>query len=134
MELEEAKKILMGLPEYQDLVSKEFEAIDTVISELVALQELLDEKREEIEEYQKQLDLDYVDENYISKDKIKEKLEEQTKRIDKLLEDMVDKSTGCINVSYLSKKEKEELIAKRNSLVVQKATLQQVKEELLKGE
>lgn len=66
MELEEAKKILMGLPEYQDLVSKEFEAIDTVISELVALQELLDEKKEEIEEFEKQ---------YISKDKIKEKIE-----------------------------------------------------------
>lgn len=27
-----------------------------------------------LEEYQKQMDLDYVDENYISKDKIKEKI------------------------------------------------------------
>ncbi|MBQ8298641.1 MAG: hypothetical protein IJX99_02045 [Clostridia bacterium] len=73
-------------------------------------------------------------ENSISKDNIKEKIEEQTKRIDKLLEDVVDKSIGCINVSYLSKKEKEEVINKRNCLLVQKATLQQVKEELLKGE
>lgn len=73
-------------------------------------------------------------ENSISKDNIKEKIEEQTKRIDKLLEDMVDKSTGCINVTYLSKKEREEVVVKRNSLVVQKATLQQVKDELLKGE
>ena len=54
MELEEAKKVLMSLPEYQDLVSKEFEAIDTVIHELVALQNLLDEKREEIEHLQKE--------------------------------------------------------------------------------
>ena len=72
--------------------------------------------------------------NSITKDKIKEKIEEQTKRIDKLLEDVVDKSTGCINVSYLSKKEKEEIINKRNCLLVQKATLQQMGEELLKGE
>lgn len=72
--------------------------------------------------------------DYIHKDKIKENIEEQIKRIDKLLEDMIDKSIGCINVSYLSKKEKEEAIAKRNSLIVQKATLQQVLEELLKGE
>ena len=71
---------------------------------------------------------------YIHKDKIKENIEEQIKRIDKLLEDMIDKSIGCINVSYLSKKEKEDVIAKRNSLTVQKATLQQVLEELLKGE
>ncbi len=85
-----------------------------------------------LEEYQKQMDLDYVDENYISKDKIKEKIEEQTKIIDKSLEDMIDKSTGCINVSYLSKKEKEEVINKRNCLLVQRATLQQMSEELLK--
>lgn len=73
-------------------------------------------------------------ENSRSKDKIKKKIEEQTKRIDKLLEDMIDKSTGCINVSYLNKKEKEEVINKRNCLLVQKATLQQMGEELLKGE
>lgn len=113
MELEEAKKILMGLPEYQDLVSKEFEAIDTVIHELVALQELLDEKREEIEELQKEneelktdtrnrtigcrdlvkkceacdfkecigceysiSDIEATLNNFVSKDKIKEKIEE----------------------------------------------------------
>lgn len=86
------------------------------------------ELADRVDELQEKLD------NSISKDKIKERIEEQTKRIDKLLEDMIDKSTGCINVSYLSKKEKEEVIAKRNSLIVQKATLQQVKEELLKGE
>lgn len=72
--------------------------------------------------------------HYIHKDKIKEKIEEQIKRINKLLDEMKDKSTGFINVTYLSKKEKEEVITKRNSLIVQRATLQQVKEELLKGE
>lgn len=57
MNLEEAKKVLMGLPEYQDLVSKECEAIDTVIHELVALQNLLDEKNEELDRLQKENDL-----------------------------------------------------------------------------
>lgn len=73
-------------------------------------------------------------ENSISKDKIQTYINERLDLINKLLEDMIDKSTSCINVSYLSKKEKEELINKRNCLIVQRATLQQVKEELLKGE
>lgn len=50
MELEEAKKVLMSLSQYQERGNEEYEAIDTVIRELVALQNLLDEKREEIQE------------------------------------------------------------------------------------
>lgn len=38
------------------------------------LQSELDQANARIIEYQKQLDLDYVEENYISKDKIREKL------------------------------------------------------------
>ena len=34
------------------------------------------ELKEEISKYEKQLDLDYVEENYISKSKVKEKIEE----------------------------------------------------------
>ena len=113
-------------------VSSEIIAIETVL-------QALEETRKENEKL-KEIDLTTVhikgvcDEKARWRNKIKEKIEEQTKRIDELLEDMVDKSTGCINVSYLSKKEKEEVIAKRNGLLVQKATLQQVKDELLKGE
>lgn len=72
--------------------------------------------------------------NSISKDKIQTYIKERLDSINKLLEDMIDKSTGCINVSCLTKREKEEVINKCNCLLVQKATLQQVKEELLKGE
>ena len=54
--------------------------------------------------------------------------------IEKLLDEMVDKSIGMINVSYLNKKEREEVLNKRNCLLVQKATLIQVKEDLLKEE
>ena len=120
------------------------EAIKTVLQALEELQEENEGIKARVDKYiqggnetlrlEHEETLKYYHENYIEKDKIKEKIEEQTKRIDKLLEDMIDKSTGCINVSYLSKKEKEEVIAKRNSLVVQKATLKQFEEDVLKGE
>lgn len=89
MELEKAKKILMDFPEYQDLVSKECEAIDTVIAELHAMQNLLDEKREELEHLQKEnedlknIDLTTVylkgilDEKERWRNKIREKIEKE---------------------------------------------------------
>ena len=152
MEVSEAEKIIKNSFLFKDANEhiQLKEAISTVLQALEELQveknhlllvDLSNEKKISNEENRRCMllaiennDLKEKVANSISKDKIKEKIEEQTKRIDKLLEDMIDKSTGCINVSYLSKKEKEEVIAKRNSLVVQKATLQQVKEELLKGE
>lgn len=75
--------------------------------------------------------IDELLDNSISKDTIKEYVGKKTKFIDKLLDEMIDKSTGTINLSYLSVKEQEELINKRNCLLVQKATLQQILEELL---
>ena len=65
--------------------------------------------------------------NSISKDKIREKI--------KNIEDIYKKEMKPyqtefgLNVSFLSKKEKEELINKRNGLLTQKITL----EELLEG-
>lgn len=156
MELSEAKRVLNEWNRIETITIKDpdildkkayierKEAIDTVLQALEELQKENEGIKARVDKYlqggsetlrlEHEETLKYYHENYISKDKIKEKIEEQTKRIDKLLEDMIDKSTGCINVSYLSKKEKEEIIAKRNSLLVQRATLQQVKEELLKGE
>lgn len=72
--------------------------------------------------------------NSISKDKIREKIDSRISTVEKLLDEMIDKSIGCINVSCLSKKEKEEVIAKRNCLTVQKATLIDMKNDLLKEE
>lgn len=71
--------------------------------------------------------------NSVSKYKMHEVISEQIKRINKLLDDMIDKNTGCINTSFLNKK-KEELINKRNCLLVQRATLQQFNEDILKVE
>ena len=45
------------------------------------------------------------------------------KTIEKALDDMVDKSIGAINVTYLSRKEKAEVTNKRNCLITQQYML-----------
>lgn len=140
MKLKEAIEILLDF-KWRDVAwGKMDEAIDTVLQ---VLEELQEENKKYISgELMTRNQVKSFEETtkkyYIQKDKIKEKIEEQTERVNKVLEellkDKVDKSTGCIILSYLSKKEREEIINKRNCLLVQRATLQQVKEELLKGE
>lgn len=53
------------------------------IKELSVLKicEIIEKLQKENEEYSKQLDLDYVDDNYIAKQKIKDKMEELNKEI-----------------------------------------------------
>jgi hypothetical protein len=55
--------------------------------------------------------------------KTEKECKEYLEKIQKQLDDMIDKEIGCINVSYLSKKEKEEVINKRNNLLIQKYML-----------
>ncbi len=82
MKLEEAKeKLLFMKSQLNELIKRNAEiddsgiddetasAIDTVLDELDRLQK-------ENEEYSKQLDLDYVNKNFVRKDKIREKIEE----------------------------------------------------------
>ena len=77
MTIEEAKELLKEMKEsamylrlYRDKKAQlKVEAIDTVLKALEAL-----------EEYEKQLDLDYVRENYIPKEKVREKIEEYDNR------------------------------------------------------
>lgn len=45
------------------------------------------------------------------------------KTIEKALDDMVDKSIGAINVTYLSRKEKAAVTNKRNCLITQQYML-----------
>lgn len=192
MELEEAKKIILSYIDryeyvnksvrydengYKATLEKHIEAFNTVIGDLHAMQNLLDEKNDELEHLQKdsinkEKLIEIIDfginatdsnDNYsiglcngmiyiksiitdgnpnykkcqnnsISKDKIREKIDNRISTIENLLDEMVDKSIGCINVSYLSKKEKEKIILKRNCLTVQKATLIDIKKDLLKEE
>lgn len=48
---------------------------------------------------------------------------EYLKTIEKALDDMVDKSIGAINVTYLSRKEKAAVTNKRNCLITQQYML-----------
>ena len=130
MQLEEAIKIIKDIDTLDDIELQE--AYETVLHELEHLQK----ENEEL----KDIDLTTVhikgvcDEKDRWRNKIKEKIDNQVERIEKLLDEMVDKSIGMINVSYLNKKEREEVLNKRNCLLVQKATLIQAKEDLLKEE
>ena len=53
-------------------VGEEYRILETVCKTL----DLVEKLQKENEEYSKQLDLDYVDKNYISKQKIKDEIEE----------------------------------------------------------
>lgn len=161
MELEKAKKIILSYIDryeyvnksvrydengYKATLEKHIEAFNTVIGDLHALQNLVDEKNDEIDRLQKEneelknIDLTTVylkgvsDEKERWRNKIREKIDNRISTIENLLDEMVDKSIGCINVSYLSKKEKEKVILKRNCLTVQKVTLIDIKKDLLKEE
>ena len=188
MELEEAKERLLELsriseegarlhPEDSEMFLTDKEALETAIAELHAMQNLLDEKNEEIDrlhkendlarkaliansyeadernnllvkiqelqkenEKLKEIDLTTVhikgvcDEKERWRNKIREKIDNRISIVEKMLDEMIDKSIGCINVSLLNKKEKEEVINKRNCLTVQKATLEDIKKDLLKEE
>ena len=87
----------------------EAEAIENLIKEYKEL-------KEKQKEYEKQLDLDYVEENYIPKSKVKEKLEEIYKEYVAIMEN-----------------EKRSLEDK-NICAFQHGAMRTVLEELLEGE
>lgn len=66
--------------------------------------------------------------------KLIEKLEERIKSVEKCYEELLTDIGGVkvINVSGLTKKEKEEVLNKRNCLIVQKATYEEVI-QIIKG-
>lgn len=57
-----------------------FEFVDCLLAELEQKDKRIQELEEELEKANRQLDLDYVDENYITKEKVKE-LEEESKKV-----------------------------------------------------
>lgn len=76
-----------------------------------------------------------IDEYIEERQKLIEKLEERIKSIDKCYEEMLTDVGGIeiINITGLSKKEKEEVVNKRNCLIVQKTSFKEIL-EILKGE
>lgn len=152
MELKEAVEQLKSLKEsiessigdakdLDDIFVQDVEGIKTVLQELDRLQ------KENVMLENTKMNCPYFNtsgiscdkkfcnlDDYISKDKIREKIDNRISTVEKMLDEMIDKSIGCINVSLLNKKEKEEVINKRNCLTVQKATLEDIKKGLLKEE
>lgn len=110
----------------------ELDAIGQLLELYYGIKKELEQEKEKNKEYEKQLDLDYVDKNYIHKDKIKEKMEQTKKVYDEEMKPyMLDTGNGekVLNVTGLNKKEKEELINKRNCLLVQIKTYEMLLEE-----
>ena len=58
----------------------ELDAIGQLLELYYENKKQLEQEKEKNKEYEKQLDLDYVDKNYISKDKIMEFIKEETKK------------------------------------------------------
>lgn len=75
---------------------------------------------------------EYVEKNYIHKDKIRERMEQTKKVYDEEIKPyMIEVGNGekVLNVTGLNKKEKEELINKRNCLLVQIKTYEMLLED-----
>jgi len=138
IDIEEDIKILKDKELYWNYAEKRvLQAIENILADRERLEK-------ENEEYKNQLDLDYVEENYIRKidvnkainearetmdkankyDRLMNKIKERIKSVEKCYEDLIkpyyDKEADIINVSFMSKREKEEFINKRNCILVQK--------------
>ena len=76
--------------------------------------------------------LEYIDQLESDKQKLIEKLEEGIKAVDKCYNELLTDVGGIkiINVTGLTKKEKEEIINKRNCLLVQKYCYEEILEIL----
>lgn len=89
MELEKQKNISRvihnTLKRFEDFPEDVFKIkpidLKYVLEYAVFLEEELNRLQKENEEYSKQLDLDYVDENFVNKDKIRELIENETLNI-----------------------------------------------------
>lgn len=78
----------------------------------------------------------YIDELETKEQKLIEKLEDKIMIVDKLLDEMLTElsdGTKIINITGLTRKEKEEITNKRNCLIVQKHCYEEIL-EILKGE
>lgn len=62
------------------VTDREIKAIQNILVELEQKDKRIQELEEELEKANRQLDLDYVDDNYITKEKVKE-LEEESKKV-----------------------------------------------------
>lgn len=106
-------------------------AEDELVSMCESLLELYNDEKEKNKELTKQLNGAF-DRGFISKDRIKERMEQTKKVYDEEMKPyMIEVGNGekVLYVTGLNKKEKEELINKRNCLLVQIKTYEMLLEE-----
>lgn len=100
-------------------------AIDNVLQEREQDKKRIQELEEELEKANKQLDLDYVDDNYIPKQKVKDKIEELKKEYYEILSEYGNLDTDIV-INVPNKNVRKYI----DELVIKILVLQ----ELLKGE
>ena len=64
------------------VTDREIKAIQNILVELEQKDKRIQELEEKLEKANRQLDLDYVDDNYIPKQKVKDKIEEYNKKME----------------------------------------------------
>ena len=111
-------------------IENSFIRIETICKKEVCLfnQPIIEGNLNQIKRYIIQLESD--------KQKLIEKLEERMKSVEKCYQDLIkpyyDERLNMINVSFMSRKEKEEFTNKRNCLLVQKHCYAEIL-EIVKG-
>lgn len=100
-------------------------AIDNVLQEREQDKKRIQELEEELEKANKQLDLDYVDDNYIPRQKVKDKIEELKNEYDEILSEYGNLDTDIV-INVPNKNVRKYI----DELVIKILVLQ----ELLKGE
>lgn len=102
------------------------EFVDKLIEKLDDKDKRIQELEEELAEFNKQLDLDYVDENYIPKQVVIDKIKENS-NIEKEIEEKIkeEENSGDICREYIRDLKRQKGLVKRDILTLQ---------ELLEGE
>lgn len=78
------------------VTDREIKAIQNILVELEQKDKRIQELEEELEKANKQLDLDYVDDNYIPKQKVKDKIEELKNEYDEILSEYGNLDTDIV--------------------------------------
>lgn len=107
------------------VTDREIKAIQNILVELEQKDKRIQELEEELEKANRQLDLDYVDDNYIPKQKVKDKIEELKNEYDEILSEYGNLDTDIV-INVPNKNVRKYI----DELVIKILVLQ----ELLKGE
>lgn len=117
---------------YEETSDKKFKNDRVIAHKFAVMQQQINEKdsriqelEEELEKANRQLDLDYVDDNYIPKQKVKDKIEELKNEYDEILSEYGNLDTDIV-INVPNKNVRKYI----DELVIKILVLQ----ELLKGE